>query len=1129
MTTAISIRLSAKKFALYGLALLSAALASTSGHSTELQSAYGNSNCIFAPDTQFAAGSHPFSVAAGDLNGDGRADIAVANEGSNNVSILLATGAGNFAAATEFAVGAAPRSVVIADVSGDGKLDLAVANSGDGTLTIRFGTGTGTFGSPSTLAVGSGPRSLAVADLNSDGKRDLVVANSSNSASVLLGTGGGAFAAAVNHAVAGNPISVAIADFNADGKPDLAVASESNTTVSTLLGNGTGGFGAANPIPLGSQPRAVVSGDLNADGKPDLAIANAGPDTVSILLGSGGGAFDAPTQYPAHALGTALAVADMDADGKSELVVANEIPWPTIVTVLRGLDGGTFAAPTWIQHLGGAIPRGVAAGDFNADGIPDLVLANHASDNVSILLGDCAPTMNIAPNPDVDLTSSYELRKSPVWFDRQAYSPLTTFTHAVAHADVDRDGRTDLLRASIESQLRVPLQVLMQTAGGGFVDRTNEVLDPPGPGMVWARKALRGDYNEDGWPDALFLDHGDDYNVTTGQFNQLFLSNGDGTLRYSPLLEGWLGFHHGGASADIDGNGTVDVMAMNAGGGGENLAYFLINDGLGNFTRSINRLPMELQEQSNYTFELIDVDGDGFIDLLTAGGESTEGQTPATIYWGSSTGLYRSPGKTVFPLPVGYGTVLDFAAEDIDGDGDKDAIIHRTTNGYLGGRYFQILRQVAPRQFVDETASRISIDTSTTTAAFDSFRVQDINGDSYLDIFVDDKGLVSKGEYAWTNNGQGVFAPYFGPVNPAFATTTIEVADMALAEGNTGTRQLDFVVRLNRPATAPVSFNIGTGSGTAVAGSDFVAKTSNGVVIGVGQASAMFSVLLNGDLAAEDDEAFTVTLSAVTGAKVLRGRAYGYIDNDDVYQLSVADVSTSEGHAGSSQASFTVALSSASPEPVSFDIFTAPGTASPGLDYASAAQIGKTIAAGQTSTSFQVSINGDAAVEGHETFTVNIVNPSGAVIADGQALGRIVNDDLAQLSVADASVLEGNAGQVTLTFLVRLSWPMPNPVTFDIATSNGTATAGSDYVARSLSGRLMDAGRTQWRFEVAVNGDTLVEPDETFTVTLSNVVGAALGDGSGAGVIVTDEPVALRKNRALHSRKPRPGVLLEAP
>lgn len=750
-----------RQFAFPALILLSAAVASTPGHSADLQSAFGNSNCIVAPDTQIAAGTHPFSVAVGDLDGDGVMDIAVANEGSNNVSILLATGAGTFAAATEFAVGAAPQSVVIDDVSGDGKLDLVVANSGDGTITVRFGTGTGTFGSPGTLPVGNGPRGLAVADLNGDGERDLVVANAADSVSVLLGTGGGAFAAAVTHAVDGNPISVAIADFNVDGKPDLAVANQGNGTVSTLSGDGAGGFGPANPIPLGTQPKAMVSGDLNADGKPDVAIANSGPDTVSIFLGSSSGAFDAATQYPAHALGTALALVDMDVDGRPELVVANEIPWPTLVTVLRGLDGGTFAAPTWIQHLGGAIPRGVAAGDFNADGIPDLVLANYASNNVSILLGDCAPTMNIAPNPHVDLTSSYELRKSPVWFDRQSYSPFTTFTHAVAHADLDWDGRTDLLRASIESQLRVPLQVLMQTASGGFVDRTSEVLIDPGPGLVWARKALSGDYNGDGWPDALFLDHGDDFNVTTGQFNQLFLSNGDGTLRYSPVLEDWLGFHHGGASADVDGNGTIDVMTMNAGGAGENLAYFLVNDGLGNFTRSINRLPMELQEASYYTFELIDVDRDGFIDLLAAGGEYTEGVTPATIYWGSSTGLYRAPGKTVFPLPAGYGGVLDFAAEDIDGDGDKDVIIHRQLIGNTPGRYFQILRQFAPRQFADETASRISMDTSPATAPFDFFRVQDINGDGYVDIFIDDKSFVSKGEYAWTNDGEGVFAPYF--------------------------------------------------------------------------------------------------------------------------------------------------------------------------------------------------------------------------------------------------------------------------------------------------------------------------------------------------------------------------------
>jgi hypothetical protein len=122
-----------------------------------------------------------------------------------------------------------------------------------------------------------------------------------------------------------------------------------------------------------------------------------------------------------------------------------------------------------------------------------------------------------------------------------------------------------------------------------------------------------------------------------------------------------------------------------------------------------------------------------------------------------------------FPTPAGFGGLTDFAAEDIDGDGDRDMIIERFHPDYSPGRYFQILRQVAPRQFVDESASRISMDTS--LEAVDFFRVQDINGDGFLDIFVDDKfwspvtcperRLMGCG-YAWTNNGQGVFTPYFG-------------------------------------------------------------------------------------------------------------------------------------------------------------------------------------------------------------------------------------------------------------------------------------------------------------------------------------------------------------------------------
>jgi hypothetical protein len=118
------------------------------------------------------------------------------------------------------------------------------------------------------------------------------------------------------------------------------------------------------------------------------------------------------------------------------------------------------------------------------------------------------------------------------------------------------------------------------------------------------------------------------------------------------------------------------------------------------------------------------------------------------------------------------------------------------------------------------------------------------------------------------------------------------------------------------------------------------------------------------------------------------------------------------------------------------------------------------------------------------------------------------------LSIRDATVIEGNGGTTTLAFAIELSSPMPSPVTFDIATGGGTATAGTDYVARSQSGRFMDAGRTRQWFEVAVKGDTSVEASETFVVTISNLSGAVLQDGSATGTIANDDAAALRATKA---------------
>jgi hypothetical protein len=227
--------------------------------------------------------------------------------------------------------------------------------------------------------------------------------------------------------------------------------------------------------------------------------------------------------------------------------------------------------------------------------------------------------------------------------------------------------------------------------------------------------------------------------------------------------------------------------------------------------------------------------------------------------------------------------------------------------------------------------------------------------------------------------------------------------------------------------------------------------------------------------------------------------------------LSIADVAISEGNAGTKQATFTVNLTPASDTAVGFDLATVPGTASPYGDFVAKSVAGQSIAAGATSSVFTVTINGDTEVEDNETLAVHLTNPTGgAVIADGQAQGRINNDDLALLSVADASIVEGNSGTTTVNFAVRLSSPMPNPVTFTItAKGGGTAVAGFDFIPHAQVGSYLDAGRTTQAFGVTINGDLSAEPNETFNVEISNVVGANLGDVNAMGTIINDDGPAV--------------------
>ena len=221
--------------------------------------------------------------------------------------------------------------------------------------------------------------------------------------------------------------------------------------------------------------------------------------------------------------------------------------------------------------------------------------------------------------------------------------------------------------------------------------------------------------------------------------------------------------------------------------------------------------------------------------------------------------------------------------------------------------------------------------------------------------------------------------------------------------------------------------------------------------------------------------------------------------------LSIGDVARVEGDAGNSVFEFTVRLSEPLLSPVKVSYRTADGSATSNSDYNSA-RGSVEFGAGVTSQAVRVAVRGDTLAEPDEVFRVDLSSPRGASIGDGHAVGKIVNDDAAGLSIDDVTVVEGNAGTVDAVFTVGLSSPAPADVTFDIATADGTAVAGSDYVARALAGQRIPAGSQTVSFAVPVTGDTSSEPDETFLVQLTNPVGAGIVDGAGTGTVTNDDP-----------------------
>jgi hypothetical protein len=250
----------------------------------------GNGDGTFQSPVYYSTGSFAYSAAASDLNNDNKVDLVVVNYTcflcNSTYSILLGNGNGTFQAALNYVTGGqGSQSHELADLNGDGKADLAVSSADSNNVNVSLGNGDGTFQSPTNYATALNPVAVTLAKLNGDDLFDLAVTTYfDNQVSVRIGNGDGTFQSSQGNNSGANPGQAASGDFDGDLIVDLAVVSITGNTVGVLLGNGNGTFQTPINFAVGSSPFSNAAADFNQDGKLDLAVANRSSNSISVFL-----------------------------------------------------------------------------------------------------------------------------------------------------------------------------------------------------------------------------------------------------------------------------------------------------------------------------------------------------------------------------------------------------------------------------------------------------------------------------------------------------------------------------------------------------------------------------------------------------------------------------------------------------------------------------------------------------------------------------------------------------------------------------------------------------------------------------------------------------------------------------
>ena len=612
----------------------------------------GNGDGTFQPATTIglAAGSEPDAIVAGDFLGNGRTDLAVADAGTNDVTILLGNGDGTFQVGAPIAVGQFPVSIAEGDFENDGRIDLAVADNISGDITILSNQGAGNFSAlaPFELPAGTSPTSVVAGDFGT-GYLDLAVTDSTqNAVDILRGNGDGTFALSSSLSVGANPFSIVAGDFG-NGHTDLATADANANDVSVLLGDGDGSFltaihnETANSVQEASGaaaesvPIALVAADFSGNGRLDLATGNAGTNDISVLMGKGDGTFEGSAANPVGIGTAAVTTGDFTGNGNLGAAVLNQ--GSDNVTILPGNGDGTFQQPLTVPLLTGSGASAIVAADFNGDGRTDLAVADHDLDEVSIFLGNGDGTFETLP---------------PI--------PVPIGPIAIAAGDFTGNGRIDL---AVADQGSSSVTILLGNGDGTFESLPPIPLASP---FSYPDAIVTGYFTGDGHLDLAVADQlSNDITVLLGNGNGTFQApttiwQSNGMPAYMSLVAGDFG------------NGHTDLAVVSGGDfvNGDSLVT-LLGNGDGTFQApDVISLGYGVVPVGIVAGDFI---GNGLLDLATADSNGT-GTDDYSVFVGKGDGTFQGP--TPFALG-GTGFSTGLVTGDFTGNGQVDLAITRSS------------------------------------------------------------------------------------------------------------------------------------------------------------------------------------------------------------------------------------------------------------------------------------------------------------------------------------------------------------------------------------------------------------------------------------------------------------------